>query len=354
MPPLFCSTPLILVLKEGVDRAARDRIVRRVEELGFRAAEVEGGTLPLVCVLGTDGRTDPSLFRALTGVERVIPLERPYPLVSRGARKEDTVVRVGGARIGGGSFVAIAGPCAVEDRETTFAVARAVRDAGAAILRGGAFKPRASPYSFRGLGEEGLRILADAASEFGLAVVTEVIDPRDLDRVLRCADLLQVGSRNMQNYALLAEVGRAGKPVLLKRGMAATLEDLLLSAEYLVEAGNRDVVLCERGVRGFDEATRNLLDLAAVPALKRLTHLPVIVDPSHATGRAELVPPMAKAAVCAGADGVMVEVHPSPERAKSDGRQALPPEAFAALMRELARLVPLEGKRLLEPSAVRA
>ncbi len=352
--PFAIPTPLILVLQAGADRAARDRIVHRVEELGFRAVPVEGASPPVLCVLGADARSDPSLFRALRGVERVIPLARPYPLVSRESRRGDAAVLVRDLRIGAGSFVAIGGPCAVEDRETTFAIARAVRDAGGAVLRGGAFKPRSSPYAFRGLGEEALRILAEAAGEFGLAVVTEVMDTRDVGLVSRYADLLQVGSRNMQNYALLAEAGRSGKPVLLKRGMAATIEDLLLSAEHVAEAGGRDLILCERGVRGFDDATRNLLDLAAVPALKRLTPLPVIVDPSHATGRAELVAPMAKAAVCAGADGVMVEVHPAPDRARSDGRQALLPEAFAALLRDLGRLVALEGKTLAEPSRVRA
>jgi len=339
---------LILILQPWVVGAARERVVRRISELGFRAAP--SADLPIVCVLGADPRTDPALLKAIPGVERVVAVSEPYVLAARAARGSDSVVEMGGARFGGGSFAVIAGPCAVEDRETTFAVARAVRDAGACLLRGGAFKPRTSPYAFRGLGEDGLKILSDAAAECGLGVVTEVLDVRDLDLVARYADGLQVGSRNMQNYPLLAAVGRAGKPVLLKRGMAATVRDLLLSAEYLLEAGNPAVVLCERGVRGFDDATRNLLDLAAVAALKKATHLPVVVDPSHATGRAELVPPMAKAAVPAGADGIMVEVHPAPERAKSDGRQSLLPGDFAELMRDLARILALEKKTLVRPA----
>ncbi|HKB17139.1 MAG TPA: 3-deoxy-7-phosphoheptulonate synthase, partial [Planctomycetota bacterium] len=322
-PPFAIPTPLILVLQAGADRAARDRIVRRVEELGFRAAPLEGASPPVLCVLGADGRTDPSLFRALRGVERVIPLGRPYPLVSREARKGDAAVAVRDLRIGAGSFVAIGGPCAVEDRETTFAIARAVRDAGGAILRGGAFKPRSSPYAFRGLGEEGLRILAEAAAEFGLAVVSEVMDARDVGLVSTYADLLQVGSRNMQNYALLAEVGRSGKPVLLKRGLAATINDLLLSAEYILAEGNGQVVLCERGVRSFDSAARNMFDLNAIPIVHKLSHLPIIADPSHGTGLRDKVIPMGRAAIAAGADGVIVEVHPTPDRALSDGGQSL-------------------------------
>jgi 3-deoxy-7-phosphoheptulonate synthase len=275
-------------------------------------------------------------------VDRAIALARPYRQVGREARRGDTIVRVGDVPIGGEHFAVIAGPCAVEGEEQLRAIATAVRDAGAAILRGGAFKPRTSPYSFQGLGEEGLAILRAVADELELAVVTEALDPRHVEAVARRADAIQIGSRNSQNFPLLTEVGKVGKPILLKRGMAQTLKELLLAAEYVLNAGAPGVILCERGVRTFDTETRHLLDLGAVPALQAMSHLPVIVDPSHATGRAELVAPLAKAAVAAGANGLLVEVHSDPTVALSDGRQALRPAEFAELMERVERLRALE------------
>jgi 3-deoxy-7-phosphoheptulonate synthase len=263
-----------------------------------------------------------------------------------------TVTLAPGLTIGGDHFVVMAGPCAVESRELLFAAADAVAAAGATVLRGGAFKPRTSPKSFQGLGEEGLRLLEEASRRTGLPVVTEVMDPRDVDLVARHAAVLQVGSRSMQNFPLLRAVGRQRKPVLLKRGAAATIDELLLAAEYILQEGNGDVLLCERGVRGFDPSTRYVLDLAAVPVLRQRTGLPVVVDPSHGTGDASLVPAMAKAAVAAGADGLLVEVHPAPERALCDGRQALHPTDFAELMADLRRLVPLLGRRWARPAAI--
>ncbi|MBF6591817.1 MAG: 3-deoxy-7-phosphoheptulonate synthase, partial [Ktedonobacterales bacterium] len=289
----------------------------------------------VVCVGA--GATAPGLRRQLSrlaGVERLIEPGTPYPLASRVLHPEQSIVRVGGVLIGGSEPVIIAGPCAVESESQMIEAARAARAAGAHLLRGGAFKPRSSPYSFQGLGVEGLRLLARARAETGLAIVTEVMEPGLVPEVAAVADVLQVGSRNMQNFPLLRAVGRAGKPVLLKRGFAATLEEWLLAAEYILVEGNADVLLCERGVRGFDPATRNLLDLSCVPLLRRLTHLPVLVDPSHATGQRDLVVPMAVAAIAAGADGLLIEMHPQPDRSISDAAQSIGPEALRRLTRQ--------------------
>jgi 3-deoxy-7-phosphoheptulonate synthase len=279
-------------------------------------------------------------LEAMAGVDRVVAILKPYKLVSREFQPRDTVVDVRGVKVGGDHFVLIAGPCSVETPEQVMAAARAVKEAGGHMMRGGAFKPRTSPYAFQGLGEDGLKMLADARDATGLPIVTEVMDPRDLDVVLSYADVLQVGARNTQNFLLLAELGKAGKPVLLKRGPSTTVEELLMAAEYIVKEGNRDVILCERGIRTFETATRNTLDVSAVPLIKIASHLPVVVDPSHSAGRLDLVLPLSLAGVAAGADGVLVETHPTPEHALCDGPQALPTAAFgeyAARVLDLAR-----------------
>jgi 3-deoxy-7-phosphoheptulonate synthase len=300
----------------------------------------------VVGVIGDDRTKEQlrTMLEAMDGVERVVQVLQPYKLVSREFQPHTTVVPVGGVRIGGPEVVVIAGPCSVESRDQILQVARAVQAAGAVMLRGGAFKPRTSPYSFQGLEEEGLRLLDEARQATGLPVVTEVLDTRQLETVLRHADMVQIGARNMQNYTLLREVGRARCPVLLKRGPAATLEETLLAAEYILSEGNPHVVLCERGLRSFDNHTRFLLDISAVPVLQRLSHLPVLVDPSQAAGKRQWVPPLARAAVAAGADGLLVEVHPDPERALSDGPQQLRPDQFARLMDELRRVAQAVGR----------
>jgi 3-deoxy-7-phosphoheptulonate synthase len=298
-------------------------------------------------VIGDENKLQAEPLSAIPGVEQVFPILKPFKLASREFRKGDSVVEVGGrVRIGGGGMAMIAGPCAVESAEILDTIAGAVKDAGANILRGGAFKPRTSPYSFQGLGEEGLKILREAGNNHDLPVVTEVMDPRQVEIVERHCDMFQVGARNMQNFDLLKEVGQAKKPVLLKRGMSATVKDMLMSAEYILAEGNHQVVLCERGVRSFEDSTRNMLDMSAVPNVKGQSHLPIIVDPSHATGRPDLIPAMARAAVAAGADGVHVEVHSCPEKALSDGPQALLPKQYAALMGDLRRLAEVMGKRI--------
>lgn len=286
-------------------------------------------------VIGVVGRTYPELMdelEMLPGVREVVPISRPYKLTSREFQPKNTLIKIGNTVVGGGDLVVFAGPCAVESQEQTLATARAVKAAGAHVLRGGAFKPRTSPYSFRGLGEEALKILAEARAETGLPVVTEVLDTQEVELVSRYADVLQIGARNMQNFALLEEAGRAGKPVMLKRGFSATYEDWLLAAEYIMATGNRQVMMCERGIRTFEHYTRNTLDLAAIPVVKKLSHLPVVADPSHGTGKWYLVTPMAVAAAAAGADAIIVEVHPNPDTALSDGAQSLTFENFEKLM----------------------
>ena len=299
-------------------------------------------------IIGVVGAAIPPTLREelvhFSGVQETVPISRPYKLVSREVRPHDTIVDVRGIKVGGGSCVVIGGPCAVESEEQILDTARAVREAGAHMLRGGAFKPRSSPYTFRGMGEEALKLLALAREETGLPIVTEVMTPGDVDLVARYADVLQVGARNMQNYQLLEEVGRTGMPVLLKRGLSATIEEWLLSAEYVVAQGNPNVILCERGIRTFETATRNTMDLNAVAVAKRRTHLPVLADPSHGTGKWYLVPPLALASVAAGADGLIIEVHPDPDRARSDGAQSLNYENFAALMPRIAAVAAALGR----------
>ncbi len=339
---------MIFVLRTGATASDRAELTRALEGLGLRAVDLSQGAVSAIAALG-DRLERASGLQALPFVDRVIALARPYRLAAREAGREASVVTVGSVPVGGEHFAVIAGPCAVESEEQLRASASAVRDAGASILRGGAYKPRTSPYSFQGIGAEALRWLRSTADALEMAVVTEALDPRDVETVARHADAIQIGSRNSQNFPLLVEAGRSGKPVLLKRGMAQTLKELLLAAEYALNAGGAGVILCERGVRSFDAETRHLLDLAAVPTLRSMTHLPVVVDPSHGTGRSELVAPMAKAAVVAGANGLMVEVHANPVSALSDGRQALLPADFSALMTRVERLLEVEGRLLSAP-----
>ncbi|MFW6080208.1 MAG: 3-deoxy-7-phosphoheptulonate synthase [Gemmatimonadota bacterium] len=342
---------MIIVTRRGVTEAELDGIRERVEALGLKTHVSRGEHRTIVGCIGDEDRLREGALLSLPGVERVLPVLKPYKLAAREFSAEPTVVRVGSAAIGGPELAVVAGPCSVEGREMLRRTASVVCAAGAGVLRGGAFKPRTSPYSFRGLGEEALEMLAEVREESGLPVVTEVMDTRQVELVARFADMLQVGARNMQNFALLAEVGRTHRPVLLKRGMSATIRDLLLAAEYVMTQGNRNVVLCERGIRTFENATRNTLDIAAIPVLKRETHLPVIADPSHAGGRRELVGPLAYAAVAAGADGLMVETHPNPAEALSDGDQSLPLDEFETMMRSLEGYARVAGRSLAERPA---
>lgn len=337
---------MIVVMQEGATKAEVGAVVARLEEFGFSIHLSEGVERTIIGAIGEKKPVYLQSIEALTGVERLVPILEPYKLVSHSFQKETTVVKLGDVAIGGKEFVVMAGPCAVESREQLFAAAAAVKEQGAQILRGGAFKPRTSPYSFQGLEEEGLKILAAAREEYGLPIVTEVVNPSDVELVARYADMLQVGARNMQNFTLLREVGKSQLPVLLKRGLAATVEEWLMAAEYILSEGNRQVVLCERGIRTYETATRNTLDLSAVPLVKELGHLPIVVDPSHGTGRKSLIPAMSRAALAAGADGLMIEVHPDPSRARSDGPQSLNPEQFGELLNELRPFAQLMGRKL--------
>jgi 3-deoxy-7-phosphoheptulonate synthase len=337
---------MIIVLKPHPSPEQIRHVVERIEELGFTPHLSQGVQRTIIGVIGDEEKLQVEPLQAIDGVEKVLPILKPFKLASREFGQEDSVVEVKGVRIGGGHLAIIAGPCAIEGEELLAEVAEKVRDAGANILRGGAFKPRTSPYSFQGLGEDGLKILKSVGERLNMPVVTEVMDPRQVDLVERYADIFQIGARNMQNFDLLKEVGRTRKPVLLKRGMSATVKDLLMSAEYVLSQGNREVILCERGVRSFEDSTRNMLDLSAVPNVKGQSHLPIIVDPSHATGRPDLIPAMALASIAAGADGVHVEVHCCPEKALSDGPQALLPDQFARLMDQLRPLAELMGRQI--------
>jgi 3-deoxy-7-phosphoheptulonate synthase len=343
---------MIIVTRPGITAPELDHIVERIEQLGLRAHISRGEHRTIVGCIGDESLLRESPILSLPGVESVTPVLKPYKLASREFAVAATTVRVGDdVIIGGRELAIIAGPCSVEGSEMLRATARAVRDAGARLLRGGAFKPRTSPYAFQGLGQAALRMLADTRAETGLPVVTEVMDTRQVELVAEYADVLQIGARNMQNFALLSEVGRVQRPVLLKRGLSATVSELLMAAEYVMAQGNRDVILCERGIRTFETSTRNTLDVAAIPVLKRETHLPVIVDPSHAGGRASLVAPLAFAAIAAGADGLIVEVHPCPEQARSDGDQSLAPAEFAELMISLRRFAEAADRSLSIPVA---
>jgi len=329
---------LIIVMRSDATREDVDRVLARLAEVDAEAHVSEGSQRTIIGIVGDRTLIQQLPWEALPGVERAVPVLKPFKFVSREFQPDDSVVHVGPARIGGGHFAPIAGPCAVESREQLFASAEAVQKAGATILRGDAFKPRTSPYAFQGLGEAGLELLAEARAEFGLPFVVEVLDPRDVDLVSSYADLIRVGTRNMANFSLLSELGRQSKPVMLKRGFTATIEEWLNAAEYIYKEGNHDVVLCERGIRTFETATRNTLDISAVPIVKGLSHLPIIIDPSHSGGHKELVAPLTRAAVAVGADGFMVDVHPTPETALVDGPQAILPGEFAELMDEVRAL----------------
>ncbi|OLC07166.1 MAG: 3-deoxy-7-phosphoheptulonate synthase [Gemmatimonadetes bacterium 13_1_40CM_70_12] len=346
---------MLIVMRHGATDAEIQRVVAVIEELGYKAQPMPGAQRTAVGLVGNDGRVDASRLEALPGVQEIIHVSRPYKQVSREWKSENTVVRLpGGVAVGGTEVVAIAGPCSVESERQILEAARQVRGAGAVILRGGAWKPRTSPYAFQGLGRPGLKLLAKAREETGLLICTEAMDPEGVGYVAEVADIIQIGARNMQNFSLLKAAGRAKKPVLLKRGMAATIEELLLSAEYLLAEGNHAVILCERGIRGFDTATRNVFDLTAIPVVHKLSHLPIVADPSHGTGLRDKVIPMARAAVAAGADGIIVEVHPHPDQALSDGAQSLFPDQFAQLMREVRVIAEVIGRRVAEPASVGA
>ena len=338
---------MLVVMRPGATPEQTQRVVRTIEEMGYAAHPIPGKQRTAIGLVGNDGKVNPALIEGLPGVAEIIHVSKPYKQVSREWRMENTVVTIApGVAFGGDAVPVIAGPCSVESEQQILASARAVKAAGATALRGGAFKPRSSPYSFQGLGRKGLELLALARRETGLPIVTEALDEEGANLVAEYGDCIQIGARNMQNYSLLRAVGRLRKPVLLKRGMAATITDLLLSAEYILAEGNDQVILCERGIRGFDTTARNLFDLSAIPIVQRLSHLPIIGDPSHGTGLRDKVTPMARAAVAAGADGLMVEVHPEPERARSDGAQSLYPDQFASLMSELRMIAQAIGRSI--------
>jgi 3-deoxy-7-phosphoheptulonate synthase len=346
---------VLIVMRHGATDAEIRRVVAVIEELGYQARTMPGAQRTAVGLVGNDGRVDASLLEGLPGVQEVIHVTKPYKQVSREWKPDSTIVHLaGGVTIGGTDVAVIAGPCSVENERQIIGAARQVKEAGAVILRGGAWKPRTSPYAFQGLGRPGLKLLAKAREETGLLICTEAMDPEGVGYVAEVADIIQIGARNMQNSSLLKVAGRASKPVLLKRGMSATVEELLLSAEYVLAEGNHDVILCERGIRGFDPSTRNVFDLTAIPVVHKLSHLPIIADPSHGTGLRDKVIPMTRAAVAAGADGLIIEVHPNPDKALSDGAQSLFPDQFAQLMREVKVIAEVIGRHIAEPAPVGA
>lgn len=338
---------MIIVLKPGCTEEDIKTVVKKVEELGFRAHTIQGVERTVIGAVGDErGKSKLQALQALSCVENVVPILKPYKLASKEFKQESTVVKVKEARFGGGFFGVIAGPCSVESEKQIVETAIKVKMAGAHLLRGGAFKPRTSPYSFQGLEKEGLKLLSIARKESGLPFVTEVINPEDVALVGEYADVLQIGARNVQNFPLLKKVGRFGKPVLLKRGMSTTIQEFLMSAEYILSEGAKEVILCERGIRTFETATRNTLDISAIPVIQEESHLPIIVDPSHATGVRRYVAPLCYAAMACGADGIMVEVHPEPEKALCDGPQSLRIEDFVKIMEDLRRLSEFNGKRM--------
>ncbi len=337
---------MVIVMRSGASKREIGAVLSRIEELGFRAHISQGVERTIIGVIGDERPLEPTQWEMLEGVENVVRILKPYKLASRDFHPPDTVITLNGVSIGGEEIVVMAGPCSVESREQVMDIAHAVKEAGATVLRGGAFKPRTSPYAFQGMGEAGLKILREAGDATGLLVVTEVMAPAEVSLVAQYADIFQIGTRNMQNYALLHAVGESHRPVLLKRGMSSTIEELLMAAEYILSHGNYRVMLCERGIRTFETFTRNTLDINAVPALKSLTHLPVIVDPSHATGKRELVDAASRAAIAAGADGLIIEVHDHPERALSDGAQSLTPDQFSQLMQRLGRIAAAVDRRV--------
>ncbi len=337
---------MIIVLKPNSTPDMIQHVLERIEELGLEPHLSQGVSRTIIGVIGDEQKIQVEPLQAIAGVEQVVPILKAYKLASREFHPDDSVFTIKGIKIGGGHLAMIAGPCAIEGEELLYEVAVRVREAGANILRGGAFKPRTSPYSFQGMGEDGLKILRSVGDRLNMPVVTEVMDPRQVELVSRYTDIFQIGARNMQNFDLLKEVGKVRIPVLIKRGMSATVKDLLMSAEYILSQGNREVILCERGIRTFEDSTRNTLDLSIVPNVKGISHLPIIIDPSHATGRPDLIPAMARASVASGADGVHIEVHSCPEKAFSDGPQALVPDQYARLMDELRQLAAVLGKSI--------
>jgi 3-deoxy-7-phosphoheptulonate synthase len=340
---------MLIIMHNDATQADIDQVVRRIELNGLAAHLSQGVERVIIGAIGNGRPVDKDLFTLLPGVDEVIPISRPYKLASREFSPLDSHFKLDGTEIGGKGIVIIAGPCSVESRTQLLETAHAVREAGAHALRGGAFKPRTSPYSFQGMGEEGLEILAEAREQTGMPIVTEVMSPEQVPLVVKYADVLQIGTRNMQNYALLHAAGESGHPVLLKRGMSATIEELLMSAEYILSHGNRRVILCERGIRTFETSTRNTTDINAIPVLKRLTHLPVVLDPSHSTGHYQYVTAIARAGVAAGADGLIIEVHKNPELALSDGGQSLRPEKFALLVKQVCAIATAIGREPLPP-----
>ena len=337
---------VILILKSSATEEQIEHVLERVEALGLQHHLSRGTRRTIVGIIGDEEQLREDSLLAIPGVASVVPVLPAYKLASRDAHPDASVINVSGVQVGGGHLGMIAGPCSVEDRDRMFRIAEAVRESGANLFRGGAYKPRTSPYAYQGMGVEGLKLLREVGDAFDMPVVTEVTDPRLVETVAEHADMLQVGARNMQNFVLLTEVGKSRRPVLLKRGMSATVNDLLMCAEYILSQGNPNVILCERGIKGFDPATRNVFDVAAVPLLHTLTHLPVIVDPSHATGRPDLIPSCSLAGLAAGADGVHIEVHDCPEEAKSDGPQALLPEQYDELVGQMRRLAEILGKTI--------
>ncbi|OGO00870.1 MAG: 3-deoxy-7-phosphoheptulonate synthase [Chloroflexi bacterium RBG_13_51_52] len=329
---------MLVVMKNDATEVQVQAVIKEIEKMGYRGVPMPGAIRTAVCILGNKGPVDATQLLAMEGVKEAIPVTRPYKLVSRETHPESTVISVGDVKIGGGQPVIMAGPCAVESEEQALAIARIVKKHGAQIYRGGAFKPRTSPYSFQGIGEKGLKILEKVRHETGLLIVTEATDSENLGAVEKYADIIQIGTRNMQNYSLLRLAGHAKKPVLLKRGMAATIEEWLMAAEYIMSEGNSHVILCERGIRTFADTTRNTLDLSAIPSIKEASHLPIIIDPSHAAGRRDYVIPLSRGAIAVGADGLIVEVHNDPAHALSDGVQSLYPQQFEQLMKEIERL----------------
>ena len=337
---------MLVIMELDRTREEAEAVINQIEDLGYKAHPIYGDRQTVIGVTSNTGTVGEGKLRQMKGVEKVVRVSQPFKLVGREFHPENTRFNVSGVEIGPDTFTVMAGPCSVESEDQTVRIAKAVKAGGGDMLRGGAYKPRTSPYSFQGLGEDGLKILATAREETGLPVITEVMDARTLDTVCKYADMLQIGTRNMQNYDLLKEIGKAGKPVMLKRGYASTIDEWLLAAEYIMDAGTKEVLLCERGLRGFDKYTRNTLDLNAVPVVQKLTHLPILVDPSHGTGYTYLVAPMARAALAAGANAMMVEVHDKPEEALSDGQQALLPTQFAELMQQLRAIAPVLGKKM--------
>jgi 3-deoxy-7-phosphoheptulonate synthase len=343
---------MLVMMKSHATETEIDAVCRKIESMGYRPHPIPGSTRTAIGITGNQGPLEAAAFESMPGVGECVPVSKPYKLVGRELKEETTVIDLGdGVRVGGRELAIIAGPCAVENREQTLGIAAAVAASGAKLFRGGAYKPRTSPYSFQGLAENGLKILAEVREKFGLKIVTEAIDVESLDLVEQYGDVIQVGARNMQNFSLLKRAGRSKRPVLLKRGISATLDELLMAAEYILAEGNFNVILCERGIRTFTDHTRNTLDLAVIPAVQRLSHLPIIVDPSHGTGRREKVVPLSRAAIAVGADGLMIEVHNQPEEALSDGNQSIMPPEFKQLMEEVRQIASVLGRTLPERSA---